>query len=72
MERVPVQVPQYRGHTIVLKNCSTSFGNNRKSVTKVQKLQLNLPPKLNTQNATCFLHMFPKIQNVIAKPHTTL
>ena len=50
MERVAVHVPQYRGHTFVLKNSSTSFEKNRKSVTKAQKLQLNLPPKHPKRN----------------------
>ena len=50
LERVPVHAPQYRGHTLVLKNDYTSFQKNRKSVTKAQKLQLNLPPKHPKRN----------------------
>ena len=34
LERVPVHAPQYRGHTLFLKNDSTSFEKNRESVTK--------------------------------------
>jgi hypothetical protein len=36
LERVPVHAPQYRGHTLVLKNDYTSFQKNRKSVTKAR------------------------------------
>ena len=36
LERVPVHAPQYRGHTLILKNDSTSFEKNKKSVTKAR------------------------------------
>ena len=33
LERVPVHVPQCRGHAFILKNACASFEKNRKSVT---------------------------------------
>ena len=38
-EGVAVHTPQHRGHTFVSKNCSASFGKNRKSVSKAQQHQ---------------------------------